>query len=216
MFLRYKIRHASSLESGISFYVCFVTGNSKTVTVPWKRCVLRVHVLLCFPLTVGLTYICTLPLTPAVILQAWQALIQTCTQTQLLFISSSMFVWYSFMREFASLSPPAAEACADCPTAGVPGSLYHSLCPALCPLQLAVLDFCTHLCRLCTQAAGVPSKSLPSSQPTLPLTNLESTHFFSLNLVFFIFSTSSSSSINVCSAQKAASLEQLKMPWRRQ
>lgn len=119
-------------------------------------------------------------------------------------------------EEFASLSPPAAEACADCLTAGVPGSLYHSLCPALCPLQLAVLDFCTHLCRFCTQAAGVPSKSLPSSQPTLPLTNLELTHFFSLNLVFFIFSTSSSSSINVCSAQKVASLEQLKMPWRRQ
>lgn len=102
MFIRYKIRHASSLESSISFYVCFVTGNSKTVTVPWKRCVLMVHVLLCFPSTVGLTYICTLALTPAVILQAWQVLIQTCTQTQLLFISSSMFVWYSFMRAQSS------------------------------------------------------------------------------------------------------------------
>lgn len=176
MFIRYKIRHASFLESSIHLYVCFVTGNNKTVTVAWKLCILMVHVLLCFPSTVGLTYICTLALTPAVILQAWQVLIQTCTQTQLLFISSSMFVWYSFMRaqvlpeEFASLSPPAAEACADCLTAGVPGPLYHLICPALCPLQLAVLDFCTHLCCLCTQAAGVPSKSLPSSQPTLPFT----------------------------------------------
>lgn len=94
-------------------------------------------------------------------------------------------------EELASLSPPASEACADCLTAGVPGPLYRSPCPALCPLQLAVLAFCSPLCHLRTKAAGVSAKSLPSSQPTLPLTSVEWTHSCSLNLASFIFPSTS-------------------------
>lgn len=93
---------------------------------------------------------------------------------------------------YTFLSPPVSEACADCLTAGAPGPLSCLLCPALCPLQLAVPALCSPRRRLRTQAAGVPAKSLPSSQPTLPLTSLERTHFFPLHLVFFMFSSISS------------------------
>lgn len=64
-------------------------------------------------------------------------------------------------EEFISYSPPVSEAYAHCPTAGVPSPRYRSLWPALCPLQLAVLVFCSPCCCLLTQAAGVAANLCP-------------------------------------------------------
>lgn len=171
------LSYRKNTHACVMYRICCVNGNNKTgaMLLTYSAC------LALFPLKGWTdTHLLTCSYTCNNSAGITDVDRDTCTHTQLLFISSSTSLWYSLTLaqvlpdEFTSLSPPVSEACADCPTAGMPGSLYHLLCPALCPLQLAVLAFCSPRCRLCTQAAGVPAKSVPSSlQPTLPLTSLE-------------------------------------------
>lgn len=106
-------------------------------------------------------------------------LIETCVHIiSALFISSSVSLLCSLTpaqvlpEEFTSLCPPVSEARADCLTAGVPGPPYRSPCPDPCPLQLAVLAFCSPCCCLRTQAAGVPANLCPLPSPLFEWTHL--------------------------------------------
>lgn len=116
-----------------------------------------------------------------------------CADTLLLFICSATSPLYSLGLTpvvpvvFTFLSPPVSQAFTDCLTDGVPGSLYRSLCPALCPLQLAVLASCSLSLLSPHPSSWCASQCLPSSRPSLLLTSLEWTYLFPLHLVFFPF-----------------------------
>lgn len=92
-----------------------------------------------------------------------------CTQTWLLVISSSTvrlscILSCQLKSSQQNLHPIAhlyLKLMHICLTAGVSGPFYRSLRPALCPLQLAVVDFCSPFCRLLTRAAGVPANFCP-------------------------------------------------------
>lgn len=155
-----------------------VTENRKTVAILWQSRLATVPV---SPSVVGLTYIGTHALTPVITLSLTDVDTDAGAHTQLLlsfpYPRLSGILSRELPEELASLSPPACEACAECPTAGVAGFLRRPTCPALCPLQFG----CSEPSGSClgTKAAGVSAKSLPSSLPPLPLIALERTHFFS-------------------------------------
>lgn len=159
-----------------------VIGSNKTVAGPWKCCLPTMHVL---PSMVGqmYTYLHTCSYTCKN--SSGMTDVNRDISTYLASFHSYMCLWYSLTRaqvlpeEFRSLSPPVSEVCTDCLTAGVPGLLYRSLCPTLCPLQLAVLAFCSPCCRLRSkQLVCQPISALLLAHSPLDRIGMNISHLF--------------------------------------
>lgn len=137
-----------------------------------------------------------------------------CTHTLLLFICSATSPLYSLELAqvvpvvFTSLSPPVSKAFTDCLTDGVPGPLYRSLCPALCPLQLAVLASCSPFVAVSApkQLVYQPISALfPAHSPFDQLgmnTSISSKIWCSFPIYLFTFRLSFSTSVRMRSLHR--------------